>query len=280
MPSRPVAVAATKPIFQLCALLIAANFTYWGFTYMIQLVSAGFYQPWPYSVRFSTVGLRDPGISILSASPIVFGLLKDGCPISPQSQSSNGTATVVSASAIEANGYYFQVLNGSILADPVQWKVEIKGEGNMDMWKIVGASVWLGQGYSATYYPNLPFPTPMQRKMQINFDARPSWPWFLSETVTSLCTGIGWFIYSVSRFSGMQQAGTSIVCLIFLFNCLLEASAAIGYGLSGPGYWRQTVQLWLFAVPDGVFAVSVWLNERHVVRVMIVYGFLKILPLV
>ena len=271
-------VAATKPIFQICALILSANFAYWGSVSAMQLAPSGIYQPLPQVVRFTILGLRDPNIPITSVNPTYFGLLKDGCPMSPTANNSNGSALVRFAKPTSANGYFLQTPTGAVTADPVRWKIEaFENEiSAVDAWNVIGASVWQGQGDTANFYPNLRFDFPTQRNIRVDFDSRPSWPWFLSDVMTTFCTAFGWFMFSVSRLSSKNRGGVMVLCFMFLANGLLQASGAIGFSLLG--FWRQSVEGWINAAPDVVFAACIWWDERHIVKTLLIYGFLKILP--
>jgi len=272
--SRPVTVAATKPAFQMCSLLIAVVYLYWGYLASIQVASHGVYRQESSSIRFSILGLRNPEIPVSAGNPVLFGLLLNGCKIGQDNSTLNGTAILSFVKPVVANGYYLRIPEGSIFGDPVLWRVESFAES----WTTIGASVWRGQGDQAIFYPHLAYPTPEQRNLQIKVDSRPSWQWFLSDVVICFTTSLGWLFFSISRHIKRQSAGVLIISALFGSNSLLQAAAAVGFGMAEN--WRECLHGWINSAPDALLAVSIWWNERHAVLSLLAYGVLKLVPLV
>ena len=249
-------------------------YLYWGFLAGVESSSSGVYRPEPKSVRFSILGLREPAMPVSAGNPVVFGLLKNGCVMAEENITANGTAVLSFDKPVVANGYHLRIPGGSIMGDPVLWRVESLSES----WTTVGASVWRGQGNQAIFYSHLAYPTPEQRDLQINVDGRPSWAWFLTDVIICFTTALGWWLYSISRHIKRQGAGVLILSAMFCSNSLLQAAAAVGYGLAEN--WRECIHGWMNSAPDALFAAVIWWNEQHVVRSLLVYGVLKLLPLV
>ena len=146
--SRPLAAAASKPLFQLLGLGLGPYLIAVGVGYLstVDFVAN--------AVRFRAFQRRGGGgnISVVEAAVGAWdggieslGLLRDGCRITervPVAADVSGGAVFFFRSLVSANGYYFStVAGGPAAADPVAWAVDASVD-NGTTWTEVGASGW------------------------------------------------------------------------------------------------------------------------------------------
>jgi hypothetical protein len=276
-----VTVAATKFVFQLAAALISLYFLYWAYASLSEAAAAGLFLPQPLAVRLIILGLRNTSAQPAAGNPVIFGLLLDGCPTNAFTNTSNGTAIVVLPTKAIANGYYLQIhAGGPATRDPVRWTVEAQAADG-GVWLPVGASVCRGQGAFATYFPNLPYPTPESPVSAENWivrvvvDRRPKWQWLLTEVGTYVVAGIGWGAYSAAGMAGRQLVAVRLLSSLFSCNSGLQAIAATGYSVAGD--WRAGAEAWMnCAAVVGIAAVLLF-KERLVISGLILFGGITLL---
>jgi hypothetical protein len=148
--SKPLAAAASKPVFQALALAIAVLLFCRGLILVNQfraerLFDAGL-------LRLRILELRDPALPAERAAVGALGLLRDGCAAAGSRVAgaaaaagalavANGTATLALAATAAANGYFLVTAAGDAGADPARWLLEASAD-NGSSWAAVGASGW------------------------------------------------------------------------------------------------------------------------------------------
>jgi hypothetical protein len=277
-----VTVAATKPVFQIIAFVVSLYFLYWAYAGASVVANSGSFLPPPNSVKLTLLSLRDDTVPTPAGNPVAFGLLRDGCPLPPAVNVSNGTAVVTFAALPSgSNGYFLKIAaNGPAEKDPVSWKVEAQANGDNE-WRMVGASVSRGHGALAAHYPRLSYPTPRAEggeSVKVVVDCRPVWPWMLTEVANYAVAGIGWHSYAWSGLMGRQLAAVGILCCLFGSNTVLQFVAAAGYFATDN--WRGGVEALIYGASVAVMASLLWLNEALVVIALILFGAIAFLALV
>ena len=279
--SRPVTVGSTKPVFQALAAFLALYFLYCTITDTLELAANGAFRPPPRAVRLTVLGLRDPTAPAAAVNPLAFGLLRDGCPVPPVANASNGTAALAFREPVAVNGYYLRIATGRGLAgrDPVRWTVEAQSDASGAR-QLVGASVWRGQGTMASFYPYLAYPTPLADSgdVLVKVDGRAGWTWMLDEIVTYLVGGGGWSLYAWCGLTGRQRAATMALRWLFTTNTVQLAAVAAGYGNSGN--WRGSAGAALDAVGNLIMATALWWDEALIIRAILAFCTVDLLAAV
>jgi hypothetical protein len=300
--SRPISTAATKPQFQLLALvfsLLCLHLASRGY----ETVALGGNLGPATAYRLHVLGLRNPAIPTSASNTFAFGLLNNGCPLaageSNYTGANNQTVEVQFGSSMSANGYYIKVFDGSPESDPIRWvitatvnKTQQANAGSADTtkqghggggpgepeggaaWKVVGASSWRGMVRPDSLYPNLGFALPLERCKRVDVDCRPDWPSMLSTMVTQTVDICGWLLYMVAGMAGKELLPVQVVYSIFFINTCLKIASAIGYGAAG--HFRSAADIGLDAIPAFYAAFLIFINERFAFVVLIGYGLLDV----
>ena len=290
--SKPVTVAASKPIFQLGALILSGYFLFWVYQYGTMAATRGALTSWRGSslVRFRVFGLRDQALPVDLGNPYVFGLLQDGCPFVDASQNrtfdaiGNGSQPAIiklNEPTPFVNGYSLMILSGPSTADPVKWAVEIAHNSNAghsetagNEWSIVAASFQQGTGSSASFLPNVSYSVPVNRGDRIQIDLRRSWPWVLIYITAYAVPATGWLLYCIAGLLECQDIAKIILACAFAISAGLEGAGAVGFHLVGA--WREAVDGLLYLIPDAILFLGLCFAERHMLYILEIFGLISI----
>ena len=250
--SQPLSTAVSKWHFQICLLAVAAFFIVAGF-FGIQRFRDGTAFAAP-TVRFRVLGLRARELSVTSARISDFGLLINGCRLSLPADSvaigndSDGTTAIVHTEAARgANGYYFVTCAGACTDhDPVRWSVEVAQtssiNGSAFGWRAVGASVWRRPTWpwseAIDMYPEMEYPTPRGRLVQVTVDQSLTWCDIVEWIVLTLFLTAG---YTAAAGLGAYGRGRSVRWLavaVFATHVALRVCELAGLVLNGT-VWEE-----------------------------------------
>jgi len=283
--SRPVTVAATKPVFQGGAILLGLYFLYWSYAGYCEVAFNGIIQPNPRGLKLSVLSLRDTNADPAHPNPFSFGTLRDGCPSEFTTISNGHIANIKSNSSLSVNGYSLFIEGWDPALDPVRWSVETTDErGNV--LRLVGASMWRGQGSLSVFYSNMPYPVPEHDRnhgnevmpLQILIDLRPAWPWVLTDVGIYLISGVGWISYACSGHSKRQRTAVRVLSGMFGANMVFEFAALSGW--LALGNWKQAAISFIRALADGTMASTVGLREERVIIMLTSFSIFNILAMV
>jgi hypothetical protein len=168
------------------------------------------------SARLRILALRNETADLGSSRLGGFGLLQNGCLLSPAlpANLNNGIAVVNLDSAAQVNGYYLVTGTGPVVEDPVRWVMEVSAAINAsgaDEWTTLGASGWM----NSYLYPEAAYPTPIARGQLVAVDMR----WDLGEFL-----GFQAFtVWAAAQFAAIIAARLgyySAPRLIYMLACL------------------------------------------------------------
>ena len=235
--------------------------------------------------RLRVLGLRDPTLPLGAANNVTFGLLRSGCPASNAQRLACGGPQVqaVSLPADSAvNGYFLEVPDGPVQADPVRWIVEvssaepssssIQSEGYD--WRAVGASGWYGPYPTSELFPQLGYPMPTQRGLRVVMDCQPSWTWAAAEATPLAILTAGFLLFAISGYLRWERTAEASISALFALNAILHIIA--GAGAWAAGDWRSSVPWWMEALPEVLLTASIVFFQRRIVDTMTLFGVLKI----
>ena len=254
--------------------------------YGINAAAGGTFPTTTSKIRLRVLGLRDSTLPLESGNYFRFGLLHCGCPLleGPTSflvyADGNGSQPALLApnSTMRLDGYFLELLTGSANADPTRWLVEVaenyQGKPIESDWKVAAASVQLGFGSLAQYFPDLSYPMPTERNLIVKFDLRYSWPWILIFVVAYAVPSAGWLLYCAAGLARFQNIPLYVLAISFALTSCLEGVGTVGF--STQNSWRNAIDGFLYCIPDFVLFSGLWFAERHILYVISAYSILSI----
>ena len=265
--------ALHKKKYQLAAFMLSMYLAYLGFLAVSTAMKGGI-EVQSKTLRFTTVGLRNPNIPANFSQITSLGLLQGGCRVPPVSHiGSANSFYAFFGEEVRADGFYFVTSSVSPDYDPVEWYVQSLAANSSSVFTMASSAMIVNRDGSVSFSVKVPKLIPELRNNTIDVDLRITWEWVLCWAGADTSAVLQYFLLAVSGMVHKAEYAKPLWVSMGACGAFLLAVSAIGYQING-SILDATYQ-WLNVIPAALFAAEIQFFEAMYVPCIVLYGLVR-----